>query len=353
MPNPPAPIDEDQAYAAFEARDRASDGAFIVAVRTTHIYCKPSCPARRPRRENIAFYPDGASARAAGYRPCLRCRPDELSRDSAAVAEAIRLIEASEARLSLEDVARSVGYAPHHFHRLFKRDTGVTPAAYARARRTERLADSLRDGEGSVTEAIYRAGYEAPSRAYADARMALGMTPTAWKRGGAGEVIRHAVAPTSLGPLLIAATDKGLCRIAFDEDGADLMARFPGAEIVAGDRAFAALVSHVVALVDRPGQAPADQLALDMRGTAFQQAVWQALRTIPPGETRSYAQIANLAGRPGAVRAAGTACGTNPLPLVVPCHRIVRGDGGIGGYAYGVERKQVLLEREAEGRGGE
>lgn len=177
-----APLDEDRAYAAFTARDRASDGAFVVAVRTTRIYCKPSCPARRPRRENICFYADGDRARAGGYRPCLRCRPDDAARDGEAVRAAIRLIEDSVERLSLDGIARAVGYAPHHFHRLFKRDTGVTPAAYARSLRAERLAVALCDGGGSVTEAIYRAGYEAPSRAYADARERLGMTPTAWRK---------------------------------------------------------------------------------------------------------------------------------------------------------------------------
>jgi AraC family transcriptional regulator of adaptative response/methylated-DNA-[protein]-cysteine methyltransferase len=243
-------IDSETAHAAFEARDRASDGAFVVAVRTTHIYCKPSCPARRPRRENVAFYADGTAARAAGYRPCLRCRPDEAARDSEAVCEAIRLIGQSEGRLSLDDIAGAVGYAPHHFHRLFKRDTGLTPAAYARALRADRLALQLREGDGSVTEAIYRAGYEAPSRAYADARARLGMTPSAWKAGGAGETIRHVVAQTAQGPLLIAATDKGLCRVAFDEGEADLRACFPRAELVAGDEAFAELVGHVVALAE-------------------------------------------------------------------------------------------------------
>ncbi|MFT3966698.1 MAG: bifunctional DNA-binding transcriptional regulator/O6-methylguanine-DNA methyltransferase Ada [Sphingobium sp.] len=340
-------IDADAAYAAFEARDRASDGRFVVAVRTTGIYCKPSCPARRPRRENIEFFADTAAARAAGYRACLRCRPDELSRDGAAVAKAIRLIEASEERLALEDLARAVGYAPHHFHRLFKRGTGLTPAAYARGLRAERLARRLDGEEGSVTRAIYAAGYEAPSRAYADAKARLGMTPSTWKGGGAGETIRHRVVATSLGPLLVAATARGLCRIAFDEDAADLKARFPKAEIAEGDEDFAVLVRQVVTMVDHPARAA--DLPLDMRGTAFQQAVWRALLAIPAGETRSYAEIAAMAGSPGAVRAAGSACGGNPLPVVVPCHRVLRGDGGLGGYAYGAERKKALLAREAKG----
>ncbi|HEX7853012.1 MAG TPA: bifunctional DNA-binding transcriptional regulator/O6-methylguanine-DNA methyltransferase Ada [Sphingobium sp.] len=344
-----ATVDSDAAYAAFEARDRASDGRFVVAVKTTHIYCKPSCPARRPRRENIEFFGDAAGAQAAGYRACLRCRPDEVSRDGVAVSEAIRLIEASDERVVLEELARTVGYAPHHFHRLFKRDTGLTPAAYARKLRTDRLTQRLDSGRGSVTEAIYAAGYEVPSRAYADARARMGMTPSAWKAGGAGETIRHGIVQTSLGPLLVAATEKGLCRIAFEEDADALRARFPRAEIVEGDAGFAALVRDVVAMVDDPARARSGELPLDMRGTAFQQAVWRALRAIPVGETRSYAEIAAMAGNPRAVRAAGTACGDNPLPVVVPCHRVLRGDGGIGGYAYGVERKRVLLAREAQG----
>lgn len=256
---------DERAYAAFEARDRASDGAFVVAVRTTHIYCKPSCPARRPRRENIQFYPDGAAALAAGYRPCLRCRPDEVARDAVAVREAIRLIGESEARLALDRLAEAVGYAPHHFQRLFKRATGMTPAAYARGLRAERLAEGLRTGDGSVTEAIYRAGYEAPSRAYADARGRLGMTPSAWKQGGAGETIRHAVAQTRHGPLLIAATDRGPCRIALGEGEADLRAQFPRARIVPGGKDFAAVADPIVAWVEtmeRPLPAFIDALGM-------------------------------------------------------------------------------------------
>ncbi|MCE7797720.1 helix-turn-helix domain-containing protein [Sphingobium sufflavum] len=247
---PEARMDEEGAWAAFQARDRGSDGAFVVAVRTTHIYCKPSCPARRPRRENVEFHADGAAARAAGYRPCLRCRPDDAARDSAAVAEALRLIAASEARLSLDAIARATGYAPHHFHRLFKRDTGLTPAAYTRSVRADRLAARLRAGDGNVTEAIYRAGYEAPSRAYADARVRLGMTPTAWRNGGAGEVIRHTVVATRHGSLLVAATDKGPCHIAFGEGETELRAHFPRAEIVAGGEGFAAVAAPIVALVE-------------------------------------------------------------------------------------------------------
>jgi len=342
-------LSEEAALAAFDARDRRMDGRFVVAVRTTRIYCKPSCPARRPRRENIELMTDGGAARAAGYRPCKRCRPDEVGRDRTAIDRALAILEQSETAPALAALAAAVGYAPHHFQRLFTRDVGVSPAAYARALRARRLGDALAQTE-RVTDAIYDAGYEAPSRAYADAQARLGMSPSAWRDGGAGAVIRHAVAHSSLGPLLVAATDKGLCRIAFDEDEAALRARFPRAEIRPGDAAFARLVADVVALVDDPARAV--QLPVDVAGTAFQQAVWAALRAIPPGETRSYAQIAAAAGKPGAVRAAGSACGGNNLAVLIPCHRVVRSDGGLGGYAYGLERKKSLLARESGRRVG-
>ena len=338
-------LDQEAAFAAFDARDKRQDGAFVAAVRSTGIYCKPSCPARRPRRENIAFFTDGAAARAAGYRPCLRCRPDEAGRDRQAVESAIALINAADAPPNLGAIAASVGYSAQHFQRLFRREIGVSPAAYARALRARRLEEALQ-AEAKVTEAIYEAGYGAPSRAYADAGERLGMAPVTWRAGGAGETIRHAVVDTSLGPLLVAATERGLCRIAFDEDATMLRARFPRARLVEGDPAFAGLVAAVVALVDDPAR-PAD-LPLDVRGTAFQQAVWQALRAIPPGETRSYAELAAMAGRPAAVRAAGTACGDNALAIVIPCHRVLRGDGSLGGYAYGLARKKALLAREGD-----
>lgn len=337
-------LSDDEAWAAFEARDRAFDGRVVGAVLTTGIYCKPSCPARRPRRENVVFHPDAASARAAGFRPCLRCKPDEVGRDRIAVARAVALLEATEDPIGLEGLAEAVGYAPHHFHRLFKRATGVTPAAYVRGLKARRAAQALA-GEDSVTSAIYEAGYSAPSRFYETANARLGMTPSAWKRGGAGVTIRWTVAETSLGPLLIAATDKGLCRVAFDEDRFALVRRFPAAEIVEGGAALAELAARVVREVEAPGRD--HDLPIDVRGTAFQEAVWQALRAIPPGESRSYAQIAATAGNARAVRAVGTACGANPVAVLVPCHRALRADGSIGGYAYGLDRKRVLLKREA------
>ncbi|MCU6454042.1 methylated-DNA--[protein]-cysteine S-methyltransferase [Sphingomonas sp. A2-49] len=336
-------IDQDAAWAAFEARDRRHDGTFVVAVRTTGIYCRPSCPARHPHRENVRFLPDGEAARAAGYRACLRCTPDTVARDSRAVTDAVAAIAAAPDGIDLTTLAARVGYAPHHFLRLFRRATGVTPAAYARGLRATRAADALQR-EDSVTAAIYDAGYGAASRFYADGAQRLGMAPSAWARGGAGATIRWTRVDTSLGPLLVAATDAGLCRVAFDEDAAALAARFPQAIVEPGGPALAALAAEVVALVETPGRDAT--LPLDVRGTAFQEAVWQALRTIPMGETRSYAELAALAGRPGAVRAAGTACGSNPLAVVVPCHRVTRTDGALGGYAYGVERKRTLLARE-------
>lgn len=338
-------IDQDAAWAAFARRDRAADGTFVAAVRTTGIYCKPSCPARHPHRDNVRFLADGAAARAEGFRACLRCKPDEVARDSRAVAEAVALIAAAEEPIRLDALAAAVGYAPHHFQRLFKRATGVTPAVYARGLRATRAADALQR-EGSVTEALYDAGYGASSRFYADGARRLGMAPSAWARGGAGVTIRWTVVATSLGPLLVAATDKGLCRVAFDEDAAALATRFPQAAVVPGDAALAALAAEVVALVETPGRDAS--LPTDVRGTAFQEAVWQALRAIPAGETRSYAELAAAVGQPGAVRAAGTACGSNPLAVVVPCHRVRRSDGGLGGYAYGAERKRRLLEREGD-----
>lgn len=254
------------------------------------------------------------------------------------------LISEVEGPLTLDEIAAKAGYAPHHFHRLFKRETGLTPAAYQRSLRAERLKNALSDGR-SVTAAIYEAGYNAPSRAYAEAEKLLGMTPSAWKDGGKGVVIRHAVVPTSLGPVLVAATDRGLCRISFDEGEDDLRSRFPKAEVLPADAALKGIARKVASLVDDPSR-PIDPMPLDIGGTAFQQAVWAALQAIPPGETRSYREIAEAAGKPAAVRAAGSACGGNHLAVLIPCHRILRSDGGIGGYAYGTKRKIALLERE-------
>jgi AraC family transcriptional regulator, regulatory protein of adaptative response / methylated-DNA-[protein]-cysteine methyltransferase len=335
-------IDADFAWAAFLRRDRSLDGQFVGAVKTTRIYCKPSCPVRHPLQKNVVFYAQAAEAKAAGFRACLRCRPDDIARDEVAVKKALELLGREEP-LALEALAEAVGYAPHHFHRLFKRATGVTPAAYARGKRLERAEVAL-SGNASVTDAIYDAGYSAPSRFYAETKGRLGMTPSAWKNGGAGAVIRWALVDTSLGKMLVAATEKGICRLSFDEDEGALAARFPKAKIMPADAAMAELAKGAVAAVENPARMP--DLPLDVAGTAFQEAVWQELRRIPVGETRSYADIAAAVGKPKAVRAAGSANGANNVAVLIPCHRVVRTDGTLGGYAYGLERKARLLERE-------
>jgi len=336
-------LDPEHAWTAVLARDRRADGRFVTGVLTTGIYCRPSCAARHPRRENVRFFASGAEAAAAGLRPCLRCRPDEVTREAAALDRAIRLLDSAESPPSLDDLAAAAGYSPFHFHRLFKRATGVTPAAYARARRARAMTESLAS-ESRVTDAIYEAGYSGPGRFYADAKERLGMTPSAWRDGGRGETIRWASAETSLGRMLVAATDRGICRLSFDESEAELRRRFPNAAVVPGGEAMADLLARTVAAVEAP-ERPHD-LPLDVRGTAFQEAVWRELRRIPPGETRSYAQIASAVGRPSAVRAAGSANGANHVAVLIPCHRVIRGDGSMGGYAYGLERKGKLLARE-------
>ncbi len=340
-------IDTETAWAAFSARNRAFDGMFVGAVKTTGIYCKPSCPARHPLRQNVEYFADGAGALAAGYRACLRCKPEEVGRDREAVVKAVNLIETAGDMIALHRLAHAVGYAPHHFHRIFKRDTGLTPAAYARVIRLKRAENALSES-GSVTDAIYASGYSGPSRFYAETGGRLGMTPNAWKNGGAGVTIRWVVAETELGQMLLAATEKGICRLSFDETESELTRRFPKAIIQAGGAAMADLARSAVAAVNNPANMPT--LPLDVAGTAFQQAVWQQLMAIPPGETRSYAQIAAAVGSPGAVRATGSANGANNVAVLIPCHRVIRSDGSPGGYAYGVERKAKLLAAERKNR---
>jgi len=333
----------EEAWAAFERRDRSWDGRLVGGVKTTGIYCRPSCPARRPRRENVEFFADAAAARAAGYRACLRCEPDDVNREEAALAKAFRLLAAAEEAPSLDEMAAQAGYSPHHFHRLFKRATGVTPAAYYRSLRARRAETALTTNE-RITDAIYDAGYSGPARFYADAKGRLGMTPSAWRDGGRGETIRWATAETDLGTMLVAATDKGICRLSFDEDEGELGRRFPNAAIAHGGEEMADLVRRTVAAVNAP-EKPHD-LPLDVHGTAFQEAVWRELMRIPPGETRTYAQIAAAVGRPAAVRAAGSANGANNVAVLIPCHRVIRTDGSPGGYAYGLDRKTRLLKQE-------
>jgi len=333
----------EEAWTAVMARDRAFDGRFVTGVLTTGIYCRPSCAARHPLRANVRFFTDGAGARAAGLRACQRCRPDDLARDETAILTVLAAIRDAETPPALADLATAAGYSPAHLQRLFVRHTGLSPAAYARALRAERMADTLSSAH-SVTEAIYDAGFSGPSRFYASADR-LGMAPSAWIDGGRGATIRWAVVPTTLGPMLVAATDKGVCRLSFAEDRAALAARFPRATLVEGGAAFADLLSQVIAAVETPGTG--DHIPIDVRGTAFQEAVWRALRTIPRGQTRTYGEIAAAIGHPQAVRAAGSANGANHVSVLIPCHRVIRSDGSLGGYAWGLDIKRELLARES------
>ena len=336
-------LDADTAWAAFMRRDRAWDGKIIGAVKTTGIYCKPSCPARRPNREHVEFFATGEEARAAGYRSCLRCKPDEVGRDGEAVAKAVRLIEAAEESLTLDELASAVGYAPHHFQRIFKRDLGISPAEYARGVRNQRTEAALK-ANGRVTDAVYEAGYAGPSSFYSDAKERLGMTPSAWRDGGRGETIRWTHFDSPLGRMMIAATSKGICRLTFDDSEASLRRLFPRATIVEDAGALKELIEGALEAIERP--LAAHQLPIDVAGTAFQEAVWRELRKIPAGETRSYAQIAAAIGQPTAVRAVGTANGDNHVAVLIPCHRVIRSDGTLGGYAGGLDRKRKLLAAE-------
>jgi AraC family transcriptional regulator of adaptative response/methylated-DNA-[protein]-cysteine methyltransferase len=336
-------LDPDTAWAAFMRRDRSWDGRVIGAVHTTGIYCKPSCPARRPKREHVTFYSTAEEARAAGFRPCLRCRPDEVGRDREAVAAAVKLIDQAEEAPSLGEVAAAVGYAPHHFQRIFKRDLGISPAEYARGLRSRRTEQALK-ANGRVTDAVYDAGYQSPSGFYSDAKERLGMTPSAWRDGGRGETIRWTTFDSPLGELFIAATSKGVCRLTFEDSEASLHRLFPNATIVKDEGGLRDFVEGTLKAIERPLAAP--DLPIDVAGTAFQEAVWRELRKIPAGETRSYAQIAAAIGHPKAVRAVGTANGDNHVSVLIPCHRVIRSDGSLGGYGGGIERKKQLLAAE-------
>jgi AraC family transcriptional regulator of adaptative response/methylated-DNA-[protein]-cysteine methyltransferase len=337
------PLDDEARWRIVLARDRRFDGAFVMGVHSTGIYCRPSCPARTPNRANVRFYQGEEEAEAVGLRPCLRCRPEAVTREEEAVARAIALLREAEGPVALARLGEATGYSPSHFQRLFKRAVGLSPAAFARALRMERAEEALSAGE-TVTNAIYESGFGAPSRFYEASEGRLGMTPSAWRNGGRGVVIRWAVIETSLGTMLVAATDKGVCRLSFNEGPEDLAARFPHADLVEGGEELAGLLAEVVTAVERPGDSR--QIPLDVQGTAFQEAVWRELRRIPPGETRSYSDIAAAVGRPGAVRAAGSANGANNVAVLIPCHRVIRSDGTLGGYAYGEEIKRELLRRE-------
>lgn len=336
-------LTDDQCWQIALAKDRRFDGAFVTGVHSTGIYCRPSCPARQPKRENVRFYESCTAAERAGLRPCKRCHPQSVAPDEQAVLVALDMLRTSEAPVSLEELGIATGYSPAHLQRVFKRAVGLSPAAYQRSLRRERLEDALSTSD-SVTGALYDAGYAAPSRFYEENRERLGMTPSAWRNGGRGVTIRYARADTSFGPMLVAATEKGVCRLSFGEGRPELEKRFPEAHLIEADESMAALLDMVIAAVERPSAT--QHIPLDVQGTAFQEAVWQELRKIPPGETRTYAQIAAAAGKPKAVRAAGSANGANSVAVLIPCHRVVRSDGSIGGYAYGSAIKRELLRRE-------
>ncbi len=345
---------ETDRWRAIQQRDPAADGVFWYSVRTTGVYCRPDCASRQARRENVAFHPSRAAAEQAGFRPCRRCRPHEMAlreRHADAVAKACRSIEAATTPPSLDHLAAAVGLSRFHFHRLFRQATGVTPKAYAEAHRAGRVRQALTAG-GTVTEALYDAGFNSSGRFYAAAGGLLGMAPAAFAAGGGGAGIRFAVGACSLGAILVAATDRGVCAILLgdDPDGLvrDLQDRFANARLSPGGPAFEGWVAQAVGLVEQPGRGLG--LPLDVRGTAFQHRVWQALRAIPAGSTASYAELAARIGQPKATRAVAQACGANPVAVAIPCHRVVRTDGALSGYRWGVERKRALLARE---RGGQ
>ena len=343
----------DPRWAAVAARDRRADGRFFYSVRTTGVFCRPSCAARLARPENVAFHKTAADAERAGVRPCKRCKPDEAphsDRRAAQIADLCRYIASAEQAPTLNALAERAGMSAYHLHRVFKRVTGLTPKAYASAGRAGRVRERLESG-GSVTAAIYNAGYNSNGRFYEESNQVLGMTPTEFKGGGDNTEIRFAIGECSLGAILVAQSRRGVAAISIgDEPEAlvrELQDRFPRARLIGGDVGFERMVAQVVGFVE--ASALGLDLPLDVRGTAFQQRVWQALRDIPSGQTASYADIARRIGAPTSVRAVAQACGANALAIAIPCHRVVRSDGALSGYRWGVERKRALLQREACG----
>lgn len=343
---------KDPRWTAVLARDHGADGKFFYSVRTTGVYCRPSCGSRHARPENVRFFATAADAERAGFRPCKRCKPDQLPLDrqhAAKVAKICRLIESAGETPSLTDLAGKAGLSAYHFHRVFKAVTGLTPKAYAAAHRAQRFRSEL-ERSGTVTEAIYGAGYGSNGRFYENSDAVLGMTPSNYREGGANTEIRFAIGECSLGSILVARSERGICAILLGDDpGAlarDLQDRFPHAKLIGGDKGFEKLVAKVVGFVEAPALGLG--LPLDVRGTAFQQRVWHALRKIPAGSTASYAEIAKRIGSPKSVRAVAQACAANVLAVAIPCHRVVRINGALSGYRWGVERKRALLQREAD-----
>jgi AraC family transcriptional regulator, regulatory protein of adaptative response / methylated-DNA-[protein]-cysteine methyltransferase len=338
-------------WEALRKRDKSAEGTFVYGVLTTGVYCRPSCPSRLPRIENVRFFAANEDAERAGFRPCMRCKPNSASLDERqidAIANACALIEAAEERPDFGAIAQAVGMSRHHFHRVFKQITGLTPGTYLTSLRERRAIAGLGKGS-SVTEAIYEAGYGSSSRFYEAFAPKLGLKPAAYSKGGVGEIIRFAVGECSLGSILVAATTKGICAIEFGDTLEGLLQsfqdRFANAELVGGDANFERIVAEVIACAEEPRRRL--ELPLHVRGTAFQHKIWRTLRDIAPGETMTYAEVAAKSGNPGAVRAAANACASNKLAVAIPCHRVVRTDGSLSGYRWGVERKAALIEREA------
>ena len=348
-------LNEDACWRAVAERRATARGLFVVAVRTTGIYCRAGCPARMPKRENVEFFTTAALAEAAGYRACKRCRPREAGRpDLALIRDVCRALDASgDAPPTLAELGARFGKSPFHLQRTFKQITGVSPRQYGAARRLQRAKTSLRSAR-DVTAAIYDAGFGSSSRLYEQSSQALGMTPARYRRSGEGMAISYTIASCEFGRMLVAATERGVASIDFAASDAELEAtlrhEFAAAEIRRDDAALRSPVESIIARI--AGGEPAHPVPLDVRATAFRIRVWEALRAIPRGETRSYGDIARSIGRPKAVRAVGSACATNPTPIVVPCHRVVREDGSLGGYRYGLDRKRALLERERDANGG-
>jgi AraC family transcriptional regulator of adaptative response/methylated-DNA-[protein]-cysteine methyltransferase len=346
------PADQDRRWQAVVARDRTFDGQFYYSVKTTGVYCRPSCAARLARPQNVSFHLTREDAEQAGFRPCKRCRPDQpalIEQHAAKMAAICRSIESAEEIPTLDALAHEAGLSPYHFHRVFKAVTGVTPKAYAMAHRAKRVRDELDRGDTSVTEAIYGAGFNSNGRFYETSNEVLGMTPTDYRAGGANTEIHFAIGECSLGSILIARSGKGVCAILLGDDpdalARDVQDRFPHAHLIGGDQGFEELVAKVVGFVEMP--AIGLDLPLDVRGTAFQQRVWQALRDIPVGKTASYAEIAKRIGARKSVRAVASACAANAIAVAIPCHRVVRTDGALSGYRWGVERKRALLKKES------
>jgi AraC family transcriptional regulator, regulatory protein of adaptative response / methylated-DNA-[protein]-cysteine methyltransferase len=351
-PHSAQPLTDEIKWTAVAARDKTHDGVFYYSVETTGVYCRPSCPARLAKRSNVRFHATCSRAEQAGFRACKRCKPNDPSLDqqqAARIAAACRRIENAEDMPSLAVLAKTAGLSPFHFNRIFKAAVGVTPKAYALAQRGKRVRENLAASR-TVTHAIYEAGFNSSGRFYATSGQLLGMTSKAYRSGGKDTEIHFAVAECTLGSILVAQSPIGVCAILMGDDpGAlvrDLQDRFPKAGLIGGDKKFEKLVAKVIGFVEAPRKGL--DLPLDIRGTAFQHRVWEALRRIPPGSTASYTEIAGQIGNPNAVRAVARACAANALAVVIPCHRVVRNDGNLSGYRWGVERKRALLDKEAK-----